>query len=97
MIDAREYETIEDLEKAMHKSYQESVSIALQSYYESMTSSIKFLTTCNSEDFKKSIDILDTTAIYHIADNIEFWAKQLLTEARQLKSFIRYVPANNKY
>lgn len=96
MIDAREYETREDLEKAMYQMHREQLVQLMHSKYGLVKSDIEQMSSLIRYPFANKCVALDRHTIYWTADRIEKLAKRLALTCSIMKSACRLIPDESK-
>lgn len=97
MINANDYETLEDLEKAMHQIHRKQVFQLMHSNYGMMKSDIEQLSSLIQYPFAANeCAALDKHLIYSTADRIEELATHLVRTCSIMKSTCRLIPDESK-
>lgn len=96
MIDAREYETREDLEKAMYQMHRDQLVQLMYGKYKMVKSDIEQMLSLIQHPFANKCAALDRHTIYCTADRIEELAKRLALTCSIMKSACRLIPGELK-
>ena len=92
MIDTREYETQEDLEKAMYQMHRDQLVQLMHGKYGMIKSDIEQISSLIQYPFANKCAALDRHTIYWTADRIEKLAKCLVFTCSIMKSACRFIP-----
>lgn len=92
MINANEYETREDLEKAMRQMHREQLVQLMRGSYGLIENDIDHMSLLISYPFDNKCATLDKQAIYWTADRIEELATHLVRTCSIMKSTCRLIP-----
>lgn len=96
MIDANEYKTREDLEKAMYQMHREQLVQLMHGKYGVIKSDIELMSSLIQYPFANKCASLDRDTIYWTADRIEELAKRLVITCLSMKSACRLIPNEPK-
>lgn len=91
MIDIREYETREDLEKAMYQMHIDQLVQLMHGKYGMIKSDIEQMSSLIQYPFANKCAALDKHTIYWTADRIEKLAKRLAYTCSGMKSACRII------
>lgn len=91
MINANEYETQEDLEKAMRQMHRDQLVQLMHSKYGMIKSDIEQMSSLIQYPFANKCAALDRHTIYWTADRIEALAKRLALTCSIMKSDCRLI------
>ena len=92
MIDANEYETREDLEKAMYQMHRDQLVQLMFGKYGMIKSDIEQMSSLIQYPFANKCAALDRHIIYWTADRIEELANRLALTCSIMKSACRLIP-----
>lgn len=96
MINANEYETREDLEKAMYQEHREQLVQLMHSKYRMIQNDIELMSSLIRDPFANKCFALDKDTIYWTSDRIEELAKCLVITCLSMKSACRLIPTEPK-
>lgn len=96
MINANDYETQEDLEKAMYQMHRDQLVQLMHSKYEMIKSDIEQMLLLIQHPFANKCAALDKHTIYWTADRIQGLAKRLVLTCSIMKSSCRLIPDDLK-
>ena len=91
MIDARDYETTDELDKAMIKEQKDQVIQNVKLIVETIDVNNNVCTILSSKLISNYI-LLDPTSIYNLADSIENASRRITASASILKNLVRLIP-----
>lgn len=92
MINANEYETREDLEKAMRRMHRDQLVELMHNKYGMIKSNIGQMSSLIQYPFANKCAALDKHTIYWTADLIEELAERLALTCSIMKSACRLIP-----
>lgn len=96
MINANDYETREDLEKAMYQMNINQLIQLMHGNYGMLKSDIEQMLSLIQYPFANKCAALDKHIIYWTADRIEKLAKRLVITCITMKSACRLIPDESK-
>lgn len=96
MINANNYETREDLEKAMYQMHRDQLVQLMHGKYRMIKSNIEQMLSLIQYPFANKCAALDGHTIYWTADRIEKLAKRLALICSIMKSACRLIPGELK-
>ena len=96
MINANEYETQDDLEKAMCQMFRDQLVQLMHGKYGMIKSDIEQMSSLIQYPFANKCAALDRYTIYLTADRIEELAKRLALTCSFMKSACRLIPDESK-
>jgi hypothetical protein len=96
MINTNEYETREDLEKAMNQMHRDQLVQLMHGKYGMIKSDIEQMSSLIRYPFANKCAALDMDTIYWTADRIEKLAKHLAHTCSIMKNACRLIPDESK-
>jgi len=96
MIDTNEYETQEDLEKAIYQMHRDQLVQLMHGKYGMIKSDIQQMSSLIQYPFANKCAALDRDLIYRTADRIEELAKCLALTCSSMKSACWLIPDESK-
>lgn len=96
MINTNEYETREDLEKAMHQMHRDQLVQLMFGKYGAIKGDIEQMSSLIQYPFANKCAALDRNTIYWTADRIEELARRLALTCSIMKSACRLIPYESK-
>ena len=96
MIDAREFNSKKELEKAMLKEYRAQIESILRPKYDSIKSDMLWIEQCMGFEMFNAVYTQNRDILYRNADRIEECAKRIAVSASVIKSTCRLIQEEKK-